>query len=159
MVLRILSSLKDAARLQRRMHNKMLVADNAAAITGGRNLGETYFGQSEGTNFVDIDVLAAGRIARDLSRSFDQYWNNPLAYPVQSLMSAKEIEMLKPKPAAKPEGAQAAYDRLAPGFEALSSRERRDWQRFYDAVKRLARLPQNERHAIVNTNILETPHG
>jgi phosphatidylserine/phosphatidylglycerophosphate/cardiolipin synthase-like enzyme len=100
MMLRILSNLKDVARMQRRMHNKMLVADNAVAITGGRNLGETYFGQSEGSNFVDIDVLAAGRIARDLSRSFDQYWNSPLAYPVQSLMTVKEIERLKPKPAA-----------------------------------------------------------
>jgi cardiolipin synthase C len=95
---RIVSSLSDAARLQRRMHNKIFVADNAVAITGGRNLGDTYFGQSDGVNFVDIDVLAAGRIARDLSRSFDQYWNNPLAYPVQSLMSAKDIEALKPKP-------------------------------------------------------------
>jgi len=99
MVMRILSNLKDAARMQRRMHNKIFVADNAVAITGGRNLGETYFGQSPGTNFVDIDVLAAGRIARDLSASFDQYWNNPLAYPVQSLMTAEEIERLKPQPA------------------------------------------------------------
>ncbi len=96
---RIVSSLSDAARLQRRMHNKIFVADNAVAITGGRNLGDTYFGQSDGVNFVDIDVLAAGRMARDLSRSFDGYWNNPLAYPVQSLMSAKDIEALKPKPA------------------------------------------------------------
>jgi len=99
MVMRVLSNLKDAARMQRRMHNKIFVADNAVAITGGRNLGETYFGQSTGTNFVDIDVLAAGRIARDLSASFDQYWNNPLAYPVQSLMTAEEIERLKPRPA------------------------------------------------------------
>lgn len=99
MMMRILSNLKDAARLQRRMHNKIFVADNAVAITGGRNLGETYFGQSEGTNFVDIDVIAAGRIARDLSASFDQYWNNPLAYPVQSLMTAEEIDALKRPPA------------------------------------------------------------
>ena len=97
---RILTNLHDVDRIQRRMHNKIMVADNALGITGGRNLGETYFGQSKGTNFVDIDVLAAGRIARDLSRSFDQYWNNPLAYPVQSLMTAKEIEAIKPKPAA-----------------------------------------------------------
>ena len=97
---RIISSLSDAARLQRRMHNKIFVADNAVAITGGRNLGDTYFGQSDGVNFVDIDVLASGRIARDLSRSFDGYWNNPLAYPVQSLMTAKEVEALKPKPRA-----------------------------------------------------------
>ena len=100
-VWRIISSLSDAARLQRRMHNKIFVADNAIAITGGRNLGDTYFGQSDGVNFVDIDVLAAGRIARDLSRSFDQYWNNPLAYPVQSLMTAKDLERLKPAPAAR----------------------------------------------------------
>ena len=100
LMLRILTNLKDTARIQRRMHNKIFVADNAIAITGGRNLGETYFGQSTGTNFVDIDVLAAGRIARDLSRSFDQYWNNPLAYPVQSLMTLQDIHALKPQPQA-----------------------------------------------------------
>ncbi len=99
MLTRVLGNLQDTDRMQRRMHNKMFVADNAVAITGGRNLGETYFGQSEGTNFIDVDVLAAGRIARDLSRSFDQYWNNPLAYPVQSLMTRKDIEALKIKPA------------------------------------------------------------
>ena len=99
LALRILSNLNDVGRIQRRMHNKIFVADNAVAITGGRNLGETYFGQSEGTNFVDIDVLAAGRIVRDLSVSFDQYWNNPLAYPVESLMTLKEIETIKTKPA------------------------------------------------------------
>ena len=99
LAVRILSNLKDVARIQRRMHNKIFVADNAVAITGGRNLGETYFGQSEGTNFVDIDLLAAGRIVRELSGSFDQYWNNPLAYPVESLMTLEEIRTLKPLPA------------------------------------------------------------
>ena len=99
LALRILSNLKDVARIQRRMHNKVFVADNAVAITGGRNLGETYFGQSQGTNFVDIDVLAAGGAVRELSRSFDQYWNNPLAYPVESLMSLEDIQALKPVPA------------------------------------------------------------
>ncbi|MFC6282078.1 MULTISPECIES: phospholipase D family protein [Polaromonas] len=96
MFFRLLSNLGDAQRMQRRMHNKIFVADNAVAITGGRNLGETYFGQSDGTNFIDIDVLAAGRIARELSQSFDQYWNNPLAYPVQSLMTVKDIDAARP---------------------------------------------------------------
>ncbi|MEO7159624.1 MAG: aminopeptidase, partial [Polaromonas sp.] len=50
--------------------------------------------------------------------------------------------------------AQAAYDELVPGFEALFEREGRDWQRFYDAVNQLARLPRHERHAILNTNKL-----
>ncbi|TAG37245.1 MAG: phospholipase D family protein [Polaromonas sp.] len=108
---RIISSLGDVAKLQRRMHNKIFVADNAVAITGGRNLGDTYFGQSDGTNFVDLDVLAAGRIARDLSRSFDQYWNNPLAYPVQSLMTAQDIEAIKPKNKPGVSNVGAATDR------------------------------------------------
>ena len=56
-------------------------------------------------------------------------------------------------------GAQAAYDELAPGFEALFEREGRDWQRFYDAVQRLARLPKDQRHAILNRNKLEIPNG
>ena len=43
-------------------------------------------------------------------------------------------------------GAQAAYDELVPGFEALVARAGRDWERFYEAVKRLAELPQDERH-------------
>ena len=126
---RIVRNLHDVAGMQRRMHNKIFVADNAVAITGGRNLGETYFGQSAGTNFIDIDLLAAGRMARDLSRSFDQYWNNPLAYPVQSLMTAGEIEALKAPPAAKPETnpalrtddmvGSASIAKAAPGAHAL----------------------------------------
>ena len=43
-------------------------------------------------------------------------------------------------------GAQAAYDDLVPGFEALFAREGRDFQRFYDAAKRLAALPKAQRH-------------
>jgi cardiolipin synthase C len=131
LMFRILGNLKDTARMQRRMHNKIFVADNAVAITGGRNLGETYFGQSTGTNFVDIDVLAAGRIAQDLSRSFDQYWNNPLAYPVQSLMTEKEIDALKRKPPApeNPSGpvgtAQAANLPAGDGTVTPSARPER----------------------------------
>jgi predicted aminopeptidase len=46
-------------------------------------------------------------------------------------------------------GAQAAYDELVPGFEALFEREGRDWKRFYDAVKRLAGLTRGERHRLL----------
>jgi len=42
-------------------------------------------------------------------------------------------------------GAQAAYDELVPGFEALFRREGGDWPRFYDAVRRLAALPKQAR--------------
>ena len=46
-------------------------------------------------------------------------------------------------------GAQAAYDELVPGFEALFAREGGDWQRFYDAARRLEALPRNQRHQIL----------
>ena len=48
-------------------------------------------------------------------------------------------------------GAQAAYDELVPGFEALFEASGKDWQRFYDAVKKLAELPKNERHLALTT--------
>jgi predicted aminopeptidase len=58
-------------------------------------------------------------------------------------------------------GAQAAYDELVPGFEALFAREGGDWKRFYQAVKRLAELPKDERHQALNTmkSTPEMPHG
>jgi predicted aminopeptidase len=43
-------------------------------------------------------------------------------------------------------GAQAAYDELVPGFEALFRRQGGDWKRFYDAVRQLGALPREERH-------------
>jgi predicted aminopeptidase len=43
-------------------------------------------------------------------------------------------------------GAQAAYDELVPGFEALFARERGDFTRFYDAAKALAEVPKKQRH-------------
>ena len=66
---RALLSLHDFARVNRRMHNKLLVADNAFAISGGRNIADAYFERSEPANFIDMDVLSAGPGgARDVGR-------------------------------------------------------------------------------------------
>ncbi|MEJ7928454.1 aminopeptidase [Ramlibacter sp. AN1015] len=46
-------------------------------------------------------------------------------------------------------GAQAAYDELVPGFEALFEREGRDWPRFYEAARRMSALPKDERHRVL----------
>ena len=76
------------------MHNKLFIADNVLGVTGGRNLGDAYFGNAR-ANFIDLDVLAAGPLVQDLSRSFDAYWNNERAYPVQSLVSRKELDQMR----------------------------------------------------------------
>jgi len=95
LITRLAGSLHDIGRIQKRMHNKLFIADNAWGIAGGRNLGDAYFGAGEESNFIDLDVLAAGRIVRDMSASFDRYWNDPLAYPVQALLSAQDLDRLR----------------------------------------------------------------
>ncbi|MDA8123738.1 MAG: phospholipase D family protein [Deltaproteobacteria bacterium] len=84
---RLLEFLGDSTRLNRRMHNKLWIADNAAAIVGGRNLGDEYFDAHHTVNFSDLDALATGPVVRDLSRSFDEYWNSEWALPVEAFVS------------------------------------------------------------------------
>jgi putative cardiolipin synthase len=92
---RMLNAAGDFDRVQQRMHNKLFLADNVMGVTGGRNLGDAYFGIAETRNFVDMDVLTAGPIVQDLSRSFDSYWNNERAYPVQSLVDRDELQKIR----------------------------------------------------------------
>ena len=92
---RMFNALDDADQLQQRMHNKLFIADNAMGLTGGRNLGDAYFGAGGKINYVDLDVLAAGPIVKDLSRSFDDYWNNERAYPAQSLVTEAELDKIR----------------------------------------------------------------
>ena len=105
---RLFTSLNDMERMQKRMHNKLFLADTAWGITGGRNLGDRYFGGGDKQNFVDLDVLATGRVVRDMAASFDRFWNDPLAYPVQTLLDPEDLEALrKPEPAGQPVAGQA----------------------------------------------------
>ncbi|MDR5907196.1 phospholipase D family protein [Franzmannia qiaohouensis] len=79
----------DLRRQHRRMHNKLWLSDGAVAITGGRNLGDEYFNADEQRNFADLDLLAVGPVARDLSRSFDDYWRHHLALPLARFRQAE----------------------------------------------------------------------
>ena len=78
--------LANFGRLNRRMHNKLMVADSAAAIVGGRNIGDIYYGVNTAANYFDLDVLAVGPIVRDLSGVFDRYWNDVTAVPIGALV-------------------------------------------------------------------------
>jgi putative cardiolipin synthase len=80
----------DFSRLNRRMHNKSFTADNQATIVGGRNVGDEYFGAESPVAFTDLDVLAAGPVVREVSASFDAYWNSESAYPATSLIPGAE---------------------------------------------------------------------
>jgi putative cardiolipin synthase len=83
---RLLLSLHDFDRVNRRMHNKLFIADNAVAVTGGRNIANEYFMRSTAANFIDMDVLSVGPAVRGLSEVFDHYWNSELSYPIDALV-------------------------------------------------------------------------
>jgi putative cardiolipin synthase len=84
---RFASSLADFSRVNHRMHNKLMVADNAMAVAGGRNIADEYFMRANENNFVDLDVLATGPVVHELSTAFDTYWNSEYVYPIGSLAS------------------------------------------------------------------------
>lgn len=88
-VLRAAEFLFNASRLDYRMHNKLFVVDNAAAIVGGRNIGDEYFQGGSRFEFGDYDVFAVGPIVKRLSESFDSFWNSDMAVPLGALGDAQ----------------------------------------------------------------------
>ena len=76
---RLLLSLHEFDRINRRMHNKLFIADQRFAVTGGRNIGDEYFMRDPHANFFDMDVLVAGAVLPELGAHFDAFWNHHLA--------------------------------------------------------------------------------
>ena len=89
-----LGYITDFSRANRRMHNKSFTADNQASIIGGRNIGDEYFGATEGILFADLDVLAVGPIVGQVSTDFDRYWASGSAYPVEQILPAVPAQQL-----------------------------------------------------------------
>jgi putative cardiolipin synthase len=82
----------DLDRVNHRMHNKILVADNAVTIVGGRNIGNHYFEVATEANFRDLDIAAGGPVVRDVSNVFDHFWNSDWAVPVSALVERSYTE-------------------------------------------------------------------
>jgi len=71
--------------LGRRMHNKLLVADNSAAVIGGRNIENIYFAADKENIFIDNDVLAIGPLAAQATNEFETYWRSKISITVQEI--------------------------------------------------------------------------
>jgi putative cardiolipin synthase len=84
---RIIFSLHEFGRINHRMHNKLFVADNTFAVSGGRNIANEYFMRNEEANFVDLDVMSAGPVVQQLSALFDSYWNSEQVFPIERLIA------------------------------------------------------------------------
>ena len=80
-----LEFIRRFARLDQRMHNKLLVADDEFAIFGGRNIAAAHFGLDEEFNLVDSDVLLSGVEVAGLSDVFHTYWESPSSVPGSAL--------------------------------------------------------------------------
>jgi len=68
--------IAEMERMNTRMHDKLLIADGNAAVIGGRNIGDHYFGLSHDYNFHDLDVLGFGHVAVQAGEMFDHFWNS-----------------------------------------------------------------------------------
>ncbi|UCH46891.1 MAG: phospholipase D family protein [Betaproteobacteria bacterium] len=83
-VSRLVAILTNAQRVNRRMHNKVFIADGKLVVIGGRNVDDRYFGFSEDFGFRDLDVLCSGALVKDICGSFDAYWNSTVAKTLRS---------------------------------------------------------------------------
>lgn len=93
-VSRLLFSLHELDRINRRMHNKLFIADNSFAVSGGRNIAAEYFMRSEDANFIDLDILSAGPVVQEFSNAFDRYWNSEHAWPIERVTYLRERDAL-----------------------------------------------------------------
>ena len=100
---RFLFSLHEFGRINHRMHNKLLAADNSCAVTGGRNIAGEYFMRSSAANFIDMDVLSCGPVVREMSKGFDRYWNSEQVRPVGNVVARSSA----------PEAARRHFDEVA----------------------------------------------
>lgn len=87
---RLFEFATDFRRVDRRMHNKSMTADNQLTVVGGRNVGDEYYGARADVDFSDLDLLAAGPVVAQVSAVFDDYWNSEATWPLASL--AKPLE-------------------------------------------------------------------
>jgi putative cardiolipin synthase len=85
---RLLDFLTDFGRVNRRMHNKAFVVDDAYAIIGGRNIAGEYYEADAAADFGDFDLLLAGEAVRDVSAAFELYWADPWSVPLARIAQA-----------------------------------------------------------------------
>jgi putative cardiolipin synthase len=86
---RFLASLNEWGRLNHRMHNKLLIADGAMAVIGGRNVANEYYLRGSAENFVDVDAFTVGWIIPPLQFHFDRYWNSAAVYPLEAIAKTR----------------------------------------------------------------------
>lgn len=89
--------LLDVKRINRRMHNKTVIADGKLSIIGGRNIGNEYFNVSDDFQFADIDILLAGYAHQQIAQSFNEYWQDEYAFEVRDIVNHRRHQLRYPQ--------------------------------------------------------------
>ncbi|MDN7127184.1 phospholipase D family protein [Pseudidiomarina sp. 1APR75-33.1] len=84
---RFLNYIFDFRRVNRRMHNKSFVVDGRVVISGGRNIGDEYFGATSDVLFTDLDALLIGPVVADVENDFQRYWDCESSVPLERLFT------------------------------------------------------------------------
>lgn len=84
-VTRTVEMLFRGLSLNRRMHNKSMIADGQLAIIGGRNIGNEYFDADPETNFFDVDLLLMGKAVKEAEAIFEDFWDSQASIPAKQV--------------------------------------------------------------------------
>ncbi len=69
--------------LSHRDHSKMLIVDGKRIISGGRNVGDKYFGLSKKRNYRDLDIMIEGEVVKKAHKNFLTVWDTKMVTPPQ----------------------------------------------------------------------------
>lgn len=128
MVDRVGEMLAQLERLNTRMHDKLMIVDGHAAVVGGRNIGDHYFGLSETYNFHDTDLLGIGHIADQANGMFDMFWNSAWVASADALSTEPDREVALQQ-------RKAIQDIVANAPELASfPRQPKDWSKEFTAL-------------------------
>ena len=72
-------------KFNQRMHNKLLLVDDAIGITGGRNYQDRYFNWDDQFDYLDREVMVGGAVAAEMAHSFQVFWNHRRSVPLVAL--------------------------------------------------------------------------
>ena len=91
---RMVEMITEMGRLNHRMHNKLFVVDDHAAILGSRNVGDEYFGLHPLQNFVDLDTIVFGPVVQQVKQSFQTYWKSRFSITIEEIVRQDRSEYL-----------------------------------------------------------------
>jgi putative cardiolipin synthase len=77
-------------RMNRRMHNKLVLVDGHIGIAGGRNYEGKYYDRDTKFLFHDRDIIVAGPAVMDMEDSFELFWQDKNAVYLTQLKDVQK---------------------------------------------------------------------